>query len=306
MKALRFLVLLVVMVALGTPLLGSSLALVVAQEAQTTVSVFALNGVLLTTLSPTGGFTFPTAAAFDSSGHVWVSDYVTSTLYEFSIYGVYMGYITGPGIVNPVGLAIAADGDLLVVDRNSGKICEVNPTTGTTVGTCISVTSFARSVAVNGNEVYVGSEGAAVVDQYTVGLPGTFVWDASAAALYPRGIAIDSSGNVYVSAADAPNGDGFANEVVQFNSALGGESVFADGFQAANGLAFDPAGNLYVVDYSAGTITKFDSSGTNLGTVVTGLTHPSGLAEGEWGPEPGTWLMLALGLGALALRRRRR
>jgi sugar lactone lactonase YvrE len=304
MKALRFLVPLVVMGALGTQLLGSSLALVVAQEGAGTVSVFSLDGDLLTTLNPTGGWLYPTAAAFDSSGNVWVSDFLADALYEFSMYGVHIGSITGPGIAHPVGLAFTADGNIMVVDRDTGQVCEVT-TSGATVGTCISLT-LPRGVAVSGDSVYVSAEGAAVVNQYTVGPPGSFVLDNSVASKNPRGVAIDSSGNVYVSTADADHD--FANLVMMYTSTLGSGSVFigaAAGLTGANGLAFDPEGHLYVVDYFAGTITRFDSDGTNPVTLVTGLDYPSGVALGEWVPEPGTWLMLALGLGALALRRRR-
>ena len=44
------------------------------------------------------------------------------------------------------------------------------------------------------------------------------------------------------------------------------------------GLAFDAAGNLFVANYSNGTVEKFSPTGADLGTFASGLDGPQGLA----------------------------
>jgi len=44
------------------------------------------------------------------------------------------------------------------------------------------------------------------------------------------------------------------------------------------GLAFDISGNLYAANYSGGTVSKFDSFGRYLSSIVTNLPGPTGLA----------------------------
>lgn len=79
---------------------------------------------------------------------------------------------------------------------------------------------------------------------------------------YPRGIAVDASGNIYVC-------DSYNNRVQKFNSSgtfitkWGSFSTTLDGkFNYPNGIAVDSSGNVYVADGSNHRIQKFDSSGT--------------------------------------------
>ncbi|PYE61985.1 DNA-binding beta-propeller fold protein YncE, partial [Aneurinibacillus soli] len=78
---------------------------------------------------------------------------------------------------------------------------------------------------------------------------------------YPQGIAVDSSGNVYV--ADTNN-----NRIEKFDSSgtyvtKWGSYGSGDGqFQYPQGVAVDSSGNVYVLDSSNNRIQKFDSSGT--------------------------------------------
>jgi len=81
--------------------------------------------------------------------------------------------------------------------------------------------------------------------------------------LYPGGIIMDSSNNIYV--ADAPNYrvqkfDSSGNYLSQFGSYGTGDGQFAYPW----GLAFDSSGNIYVVDSDNHRIEKFDSDGNYL------------------------------------------
>jgi DNA-binding beta-propeller fold protein YncE len=109
---------------------------------------------------------------------------------------------------------------------------------------------------------------------------------------WPKGLAFDSSGNLYVTIQSD-------NTIVKFDL-NGNGSVFANsGLNEPMGLDFDSSGNLYVVSYGNNTIEKFDSSG-NRSVFASGLDHPQFIAVI---PEPAT--IGLLGFGGLALLRKR-
>ena len=103
----------------------------------------------------------------------------------------------------------------------------------------------------------------------------------------PQGMAFDSSGNLYVAEATV-------GEIVKYNSS-GVGTVFASGLVQPENIAFDSSGNLYVADYGSNRIMKYGTNG--IGTVfASGLAGPVGIAVAV--PEPSTWVMLVLGIGA--------
>jgi len=101
--------------------------------------------------------------------------------------------------------------------------------------------------------------------------------------LFPTGVALDRSGNVYVS----DNGNG---RIQKFNSsgaflAAWGSQGSGDGqFEFPIGVAIDAAEDVYVTDYEDGRVQKFDRNGTFLmkfGSLGSGdgqFVHPGQLA----------------------------
>jgi hypothetical protein len=82
----------------------------------------------------------------------------------------------------------------------------------------------------------------------------------------PRGMALDRSGNLFVSRDDS---------IFKFTPD-GIRSTFASGLKSPFGLAFDKDGNLFAADKGAGAILKFTPDGSR-STFATGIT-PAGLA----------------------------
>ena len=86
----------------------------------------------------------------------------------------------------------------------------------------------------------------------------------------PNGLALDSSGNLYVTTN--------SNTIEKFAPDGTDLGLFADtGLNNAMGLAFDRSGNLYAANFIGNTIEKFAPDGTDLG-VFANVISPTGLA----------------------------
>lgn len=90
----------------------------------------------------------------------------------------------------------------------------------------------------------------------------------------PTGLAIDNSGNLYVS--------NWSESAVTKVDTAGNYSTFADGMGSPAGLAFDQADNLYVADYARDVIYKITPVGEK-SIFAQGLHTPTGIAFNQAG-----------------------
>jgi len=179
-----------------------------------------------------GGLAEPMSIAIDPSGHVWAANYGGASVSEFSSAGTALSPaagFTGGGLRNPAGIAIDSDGN-------------------------VWVTNTATSSGYTGNDISeINSTGAAVSP--STGFTGGGLSD-------PDGIAIDPSGNVWVS-----NTDGITStagiQLSEFNSsgsALSPAAGYTGGGVAGGGaVAIDAAGNVWHPEGAA--LSELDSSG---------------------------------------------
>jgi sugar lactone lactonase YvrE len=84
---------------------------------------------------------------------------------------------------------------------------------------------------------------------------------------YPTALAFDSSGNLYVASYPAT--------IIKFRPD-GNRSIFASEVLGSNGLAFDNAGDLFVLDGDSHSIAEFTADGTKK-IFATGIRNPQGL-----------------------------
>jgi sugar lactone lactonase YvrE len=172
---------------------------------------------------------FPTSIAVDSSGNLFIADTDNHRVRKVSPGGVITtvaGSGAGPGEITPVGLAIDSAGNLLIADAANARIGKVGSN------------GIVTTVAGNGTAGFSGDGSLAVFAELNS----------------PSGIAMDSSGNMFI--ADTynerirkvtPNGiiTTVAGTGVLGSTGDGGPATSAELFNP-HAVAVDTSGNLFV------------------------------------------------------------
>jgi hypothetical protein len=296
-----------------------------------------------------GMMQYPQGLALDSSGNLYVVDNSNHRVNKYNSSGVFQGWIgkigTSPtggaagcngaavgtltpgwckggtsidgsddGMMSyPVGIALDTSGNLYVVDNGNHRVNKYN-----------SAGAFQGWIGNIGTSPTGGAAGCngAATGTFTPGWckGGTSTSGTSDGMLnYPTGIALDSSGNVYVvdqvnnrvnkynssgafqgwigNIATSPTGgaagcSGAAAGTVTPGWCKGGTSTDGtdDGMMSyPQVVALDSSGNLFVADYYNHRISKYNSSGAFQGWIGTIDTSPTGGAAGCNGAATGTF-----------------
>lgn len=201
---------------------------------------------VVTTLA--GGFNGPYGVGVDSSGNAYVAAYVSnrifkvtplgvSTIFAGNVEGSNDGLGTNANFGGPIAITVDSSGNLYVAEYDGHRI---------------------RKITSEGLVTTLAGGGAGFTDA-----TGT-----NAQFRNPRGLAVDSAGNVYV--AD------LGNSSVRKITPLGIVSTLASGFSGPTGVGVDSAGNVYVSESSNSRISKITSGG--IVTTLAGGT--AGFADG--------------------------
>jgi hypothetical protein len=260
-------------------------------------------------------FNAPQGIVVDSGGTVYVGDNNTNTVRQVTAAGVVTtlagtltnGNADGTGTAarfnGPWGIAIGSAGALHVSDAFNGTIRKIAPGAVVTtlagfpgsLGSADGFGSVARfrlpnGVAVDaGGIVYVADRinntirriNRGIVTTYAgMALQGGFVDGTGGAARFsgPRGVAVDSSGTLYIADTNNHAIRQIAPGGVVTTIAGSGSSGSADGtgnvarFNNPHGIAVDNSGTLYVGDAVNHTIRKITAGG-----VVTTLAGTAGM-----------------------------
>jgi uncharacterized protein (TIGR03437 family) len=237
---------------------------------------------LLAVNAPTG---ITTGVALDSSGNLYVSDAENCLVYQVNPAGtlsVYAGNgtcdISGDGgratnaaLFSPMGLAVDSSGNLYIADQINCRIRMVTPA------------GIMTTVAGNGAYGYSGDGGPA----------------KRAMLNFPTGVAVDSSGDIYIADQD--------NHVIRKVTAAGIISTIAgngmegyggDTGQATAaklnypaGVALDTNGNLYIADADNDRIRKVTPGG-----IITTVAGNGSFAVNSGGPATGGGLANPVGV----------
>ncbi|MGB8478694.1 MAG: Ig-like domain repeat protein [Acidobacteriaceae bacterium] len=231
--------------------------------------VVAVNGTVSSssTVNTVGsGFSSPSNVAVDSSGDVFVADYGNNAVYEIvaGTSGNAAGAVSstsqviqvGSGFLHLFGVAVDSSGDVFVADAGNGAVKEV------VAGT-------------NGNAPGAVSS-ASAVNAVGSGFSG------------PKGVAVDGSGDVFVSDGNAvyeivAGTNGNTPGTVSSTSTV---NAVGSGFSQPEGVAVDGRGNVFVADVDnnavkeivVGTNGRALSSSSTVNTLGSGFSGPIGVA----------------------------
>lgn len=270
-----------------------------------------------TTAAPPGST--PPPAAGDSGPFLYIGERTGNQVSRKSLAtapGPATVYSTGT--TAPQGLAFAPDGRLFVTSSTAGTVDVIPPGGGTSTVYGTGLTN-PQGLAFEGTNLFVGntsniaqvaSPGGAATFAYNLALgitpgfnPGQLALNAEGFLMcadegigidirrggpfldtffglgITKGLAFDSSGNVYASL--------LSGTIVRIAYIPGGSagtfSFYFTGLNQPQNLAFDAANNLYVAEYGAGTGTQIrkilppavpGDAGIDGGAFVTGLNGP--------------------------------
>ncbi len=214
----------------------------------------------------------PRGLAIDGAGNLYIADTGNNVIREINATTHVITTIAGTGVAGPgsngsalsatlnapEGVAVDPSGNVYVADTGNNLVREISGGQITTV----AGDGYTDS---NGNGRFTGDGGAAT----------------SASLDHPLAVAFDSNGNIYI--ADSQNNR--IREVFTSGAQSGDITTFAgsssvgyggDGGPATSaalytpsGLAFDPAGNLYISDTQNERIRKVYASGTQAGDITS-------------------------------------
>ena len=153
-----------------------------------------------------------------------------------------------------------------------------SPGTATLVGTVPSaptLTGIFGQVSNSATSMTFDSSGNAYVVSSVAGTVTKITPSGTATVLgftglsSPAGVAVDSSGNVYV--AD------YGNSRIEELSTAGVQSQYMS-FYLPRAIAIDPSGNVYIGNATNGSIYEYTSAGSPIASWGTGLAFPYGIA----------------------------
>ncbi len=227
----------------------------------------------------------PIGVAVDSSGNVYVADYLNNRIRKIA--GAVISTVAGnggtgftgdngqastAGVYEPRGVAVDSSGNVYIADSHNYRVRKVTVSTG-----------VISTVAGSGTPGYTGDNGSATLAELR----------------YPVSVALDSTGNLYIADLGASvirkvTGGMISTLAGTGTAGFGGDTGPASSalLDQPNGITLDAAGDLYIADYLNDRIREIagglintvagDSIGGSLGdsgsALIAELNDPVGVA----------------------------
>jgi len=262
------------------------------------------------------GFSLPTGMVMDSSGNLYVADFMNNAVKEIlavngSIPATPTIVTVGSGFSLPLGVAVDASGNVFVAD--GGAVKEVLAVDGSIPASpairTLAALSRPSGIAVDGNgnvfvsigcvEASLAMSSASAMASSSGGscgpveellavngsIPASPTGILLNGFIEPAGITVDASGNVYV----ADFGSNSVKEIQAINGSVSLSSTIRTlasftGTAGPAGVALDSSGDIYVADAGANSVYEVmavNGSIPTSPTVVTigsGFNYPIGVA----------------------------
>jgi DNA-binding beta-propeller fold protein YncE len=202
----------------------------------------------------------PVSDAIDSSGNVWVTDWADNRIAKFTNTGALIGAYGFEGSESgefrlPFGIAVNQGTDnVYVSDYGNSRIDEYS-----------SSGAFVRAFG------WGVSNGEAALQSCTSGCKAGLGGGGAGQLSEPDGVAIDSSGNVWV-AEEGNNRVQEFSETGGYVTSFGSAGSGAGQFQAPMDIAF-AGGDVYVTDENNNRVDEFSTSGAFIKTVGWGVAN---------------------------------
>jgi len=275
--------------------------------------------------APNARFYTPQNVVVDSSTNIYVADTQNSVIRKITPLGIVSIFAGTAGVFGsadgtnalfsgPQGVAVDSGGNIYVADTGNSTIRKINsggtsstlaglagnPGNADGTGTNAQFNGPAGVAVDSANNVYVADTWNHTIRKITpggisstlAGMAGTFGsfdgTNAGARFNCPTGVAVDASGNIYVT--------DYNNDTIRKVTSAGVVTTLAgwagmwgsaDGsnssalFFGPAGISVDGSGNLYVVDSGNSTLRKVTPSGGNwVVSTVAGLPGVSGSMDG--------------------------
>lgn len=233
------------------------------------------------------------------SGNIWVADRGGNRIEEFSQAGRLvqtLGQSGSGALAGPEGIAVGPGGNIWVADTGHDRIVEFSPaghelTAFGSVGSGNGQLDQPRGLAVSSSgNVYVADQGNNRVEEFSAA--GSYLSSISAGT--PAGVAIDGSGDIWVSSPSYADGNAveefgpMGKQLADYNSTQASYGALSN----PAGIAVGPDGRIYVVQPDYGWVTVLNTDGSfytefglqsGTGKAAENLAFPQGLAVGQDG-----------------------
>ena len=202
----------------------------------------------------------PVSDAIDSSGDIWVTDWVNSRIVKFSpkgevlgAYGTY-GYETGE-MTKPWGIAInQKTGNAYVTDYGNNRLDVFSSSGG-----------FIKAMG------WGVSNGAAEYETCTSSCKAGIAGSGNGQFSALEGVSVDASGNIWVADAGNDRIDEF-NEAGEYQLKFGSAGAGAGQFNWPMDIAF-AGGNVYVTDQNNNRVDEFSTAGAFIKATGWGVSN---------------------------------
>ncbi len=208
----------------------------------------------------------PSGVAVDANGTIWIADEGNQRIRKVTVDGIINTAATG--LTSPGGISLDASGNLYIADINADQVKRLDAVSGTlTAVPLIAPLQSPTAVGIGGGDGTLYIADTANDRVVRVG-PNGGLTDLPFGALNgPRGVAVDGTGNVWVSDT--------GNNIIRKLSKDGHATVVAgkDQVNGPRGIAVDSAGNLWIADTSNHRVRLLAADGT-ISTVADQLIAP--------------------------------